>query len=400
MKKRTVTFVRIPSFPIAVERVVSKNLLQRPIVISQGSSARNLCLAVSDEAVAMGIRIGMPLSKARRFCRNLVTMLPNPELYKRATHAIWKIASDYTPLGEPARPGQYYLDMTGSNRLFGGAMPATDTLKARIINELRLPAEAGIATNKLVSRAATFKAYSGTVLEVEHGAEEPFIAPFNVRILPTDERHVTNSLSDLNIEIVKQIREIQLEVLLAAVGPPAFLLYRQARGIDFSPISSPSNSLELTLNEALSEDSIDPEYMEMKIQRMTIEAVFRLESLKSIAQLLTLRLTYSDGSVAVKLHKINFKQNGYAHWIKSSLRLFRVTFTRRIRVRNIEMIFSHLTRSSEQLSLWNNNEKKSENTNPFEARTQPHSSLRMNQALQAVSKLQDRFGKESLKVGV
>jgi len=400
MYKRSVTFIKIPSFPIAVERVVSRTLLKRPVVISQGASARNLCLAVSDEAAAMGIRIGMPLSKARRFCRSLTTMLPNPHLYKRAVNAIWKIASDYTPLGEPARPGQYYLDMTGSNRLFGGAMPATDKIKARIISELRLPAEAGIATNKLVSRAATFGTHSGEVLEVEQGAEEPFIAPFSVTILPSSEKRVSESLSDLNIEIVRQIREIQLEVLLAAVGPSAFSLYRHARGIDFSPISAPSDSPKLTLNEALSEDSIDPEFMEMKIQRMTIEAVFRLELSKSIARTLTLKLTYSDGNVAVRLCKILLTQSGYSHWIERTLRLFRQTFKRRVRIRNIEMIFSQLTRSYEQLSLWstvvpNPKEKKQADTGDQLVNTK-----RMNRALQAVSKLQDRFGKDSLNVGV
>jgi DNA polymerase-4 len=400
MHKRTVTFIKIPSFPIAVERVVSRTLLQRPVVISQGASARNLCLAVSDEAAAMGIRIGMPLSKARRFCRDLTMMQPNPQLYKRATQAIWKIASNYTPLGEPARPGQYYLDMTGSNRLFGGAMPATDMLKTRIISELRLPAEAGIATNKLVSRVATFGAHSGEVLEIEQGAEEPFIAPFSVRILPSSEKRVSQNLSDLNIEIVRQIREIQLEVLLAAVGPPAFSLYRHARGIDFSPISAPSESPRITLNEAFSEDSIDPEFMEMKIQRMTIEAVFRLELSKRIARTLTLKLTYSDGNVAVRRCKTMFDQNTYSHWIERTLRLFRQTFKRMVRVRNIEMIFSQFSQSHEQLSLWSASVPNPKGMEQTDSSKPLINSQRMNRALQAVSKLQDRFGKESLKVGV
>ncbi len=399
MNNRAVTFIKVPSFPIAVERVVSRSLIQRPVVISQGASARNLCLAVSDEAAAMGVRIGMPLSKARRFCRDLDTILPNPQLYQRAAHAIWKIASDYTPLGEPARPGQYYLDMTGSNRLFGGAMPATDRIKARIVKELRLPAEAGIATNKLISRAATFGATSGEVLEVEHGAEEPFIAPFSVRILPTSEKRVSEDLSDLNIEIVRQIKDIQLEVLLAAVGPPAFSLYRQARGIDLSPISAPSASPKLTLSEALSEDSIDPELLEVKIQRMTIEAVYRLEASKSTARILTVRLTYSDGNVVVKLRKIQTQQNSYEYWIEQTLSLFRNAFKRRVRIRNIEMIFSQLTQSYEQLNLWNHRKRKPWLKECLESEITVKNSNRMNRALQAVSKLQERFGKESLKVG-
>ncbi|TKJ40086.1 hypothetical protein CEE37_10130 [candidate division LCP-89 bacterium B3_LCP] len=98
---RSIVFMRIPAFGIAVERACRSGLVERPLVVAPPDSARALVQLVSDEARAAGIRRGMRLNEARRICRDVITLYPNPPLYARAEAAILRILEQYSPCIEP-----------------------------------------------------------------------------------------------------------------------------------------------------------------------------------------------------------------------------------------------------------------------------------------------------------
>ena len=102
-KKRSIVFMGIPTFPIAVERALSSGLKERPIILVKTLNPRSRCLSVSIEARHFGIQTGMSLHDAKRRSRDISVLLPNPSLYKRAMDAIQKVICDFTPLCEPVR---------------------------------------------------------------------------------------------------------------------------------------------------------------------------------------------------------------------------------------------------------------------------------------------------------
>src|SRR5207245_11454457 len=167
---RSVLNVDIAAFPIAVERVIDRGLCGRPVLLAPPGSARARVLVVSQEAAREGVRAGMPLPVALRRCPGAAVLHPNEPLYKRATGAVLALLGGYSPLVEPAAPGQTFLDLTGTARLFGAAQDAAARIRREIETRLRLKPTVGLATSKLVSRVAARGVRPGGVGEVLPGA--------------------------------------------------------------------------------------------------------------------------------------------------------------------------------------------------------------------------------------
>src|SRR5262245_40313163 len=236
---RAILHLDIPAFPVAVERVVSPRLRERPVVVAPSSSTRASILVSSLEARRAGVFRGMPLARASRICRDLIVLPPNEPLYRRASDAILKILNGYSPLLEPAGGGHVFLDMTGTTRLFGRAVDSADRIQREVRQRLRLAATLGVASNKLVSRAAARVIRPGRLYDVFPGSEAPFLAPLDVDLLPGVDLPAREILSEVNIGRVRDLAALDIPHLRLLVGQRAWRLYREARGVDPSPVRPP-----------------------------------------------------------------------------------------------------------------------------------------------------------------
>ncbi|MCF7809968.1 hypothetical protein K9N50_03160 [bacterium] len=387
---RSIVCLKIPAFPIAVERALSKNLIDRPLALARSASPRAGLLSVSAEASAFGVRRGMMLSQAKRSCRDLTVIYPNLPLYKRAMSAIQKITGEYSPLVEPNRLGQNYIDMTGTERLFGKTASVAELIRQRLLKELRLPSEAGLSVNKLVSRVAAFDASQSGLLEVLYGSEEPFMEPHRVNVLPAADRDTRIKLVEFNIQLVQQLKEIKLDLLLQALGPVAFQLSRQALGVDVEPVTPPTVPPRIVLAEELNEDTNEREVIECLIRRLTVEGSFQLSRRRQSASELVMSIYYSDGQVAQNSVRLRICTDNASIWLQTADKLFIRTVTRRVRVRRVELVFTRLSTAAHQLDLWQSG--KDGSSIPI--------SMKSENALRVIEELQTRFGAKTVMYGL
>ncbi len=150
---------------------------------------RATILALSAEAKAAGITRGMPVTKAKKLCPDLILRAPNPRLYARASRALFEILRRYAPVIEPRGYGHAYLDLTGTGRLFGPAVDVARRIQRESAERIGLELAVGSAANKLVSRSASEvvkgisaeplsrRAAKPPLLDVLAGSEAPFLAP-------------------------------------------------------------------------------------------------------------------------------------------------------------------------------------------------------------------------------
>ena len=415
--KKIITFLGIPYFPITVERAFSKRLLKRPIVVSQTTSSRSTCLSASSEAQSLGIRAGMPLYLARRYCRDLTILSPNPQLYLRAMKVVGKVVAEYSPLFEISNSGQCYMDLTGCERLFGNSISVVRLIRKAMIDQFRLSSDAGIAANKLVSRVAAIDANKEGVLEVEAGAEEPFMAPHHVKVLPSVDKAMKPKLSELNLQFVQQIKNIDLETLLLAVGPAALSLSRQAQGIDSTPVISPGKPPEIVFSEDLKNDTNHPDILHSIVKRMTIEGIFTLIRSGKSAGAMNLKLSFCDGREARNTFRTR-RLCQDSTWLKIAENLLKRTLTRRVRIKSLEIVFSRIANAGKQLSLWDDKIEKTDLFSKLQVFTEPNvvtdyttsisaihnwitmkKSLGQDRLLGAMKEISDKYGDKSLNLG-
>jgi DNA polymerase-4 len=207
-------------------------------------------LSASLEARREGVYKGMRLDRAAKFCPELTVLPPDPGLTERAFQALSRKVSQYTPLWEPARPGHIYMDVTGTERLWGRAKDAALRIMREVKGEFRLPGRAGVAGNKMVSSIASRIFPSEGVLDVDPGREFSFMAPLKVDMLPGIGPVRTRVLlEELSITLVRQIAAMDMGGLKLVFGRHAYVMHQRALGIDPTPVYPPS--MEPTVSEEM-----------------------------------------------------------------------------------------------------------------------------------------------------
>jgi DNA polymerase-4 len=211
------------------------------VAVAPTYSERALIFFVSPEARREGIFKGMALEKAMKFCPDLTVLPPNPGLMEKSCRVLAKVVARYTPIWEPSRPGHVYMDVTGTERLWGRAKDAADRIRREIKDRLYLSGTVGVAGNKMVSSIASRIILSEGVLDVDHGQESSFMAPLGVNLLPGI-GHVRRRilLEDLNISLIKEIAAMDMYRLKLVFGGHAYVIHQRALGIDPTPVHPPT----------------------------------------------------------------------------------------------------------------------------------------------------------------
>ena len=93
---------------------------------------------------------------AMRKCSELVFVPPRFDVYREVSNQIQAIFKRYTPLVEPLSLDEAYLDVTDNLKGIRTAWETAKEIRARIYEETRLTASAGISCNKFLAKIASF----------------------------------------------------------------------------------------------------------------------------------------------------------------------------------------------------------------------------------------------------
>ncbi len=349
---RQIIHLTVASFPIAVERVVHSELRGRPIVVAPPGSARSVVLALSSEAGDAGVRKGMILSKAMKYCRNLTVLPPNEPLYTRASRAIYRVLEGFSPLLEPSGYGHAYLDITGSIRLFGPARDTAWNAQKEIRRQLRLEASLGIASNKMVSKIASEAIRTSGLQDVPCGKESSFLSPLPVRVLPGVGFQTERLLEELNLRIIHDIAATKLEHLTLAFGRSGYTLHQHALGIDNTPVRPARAVPAVDCEETLVEDSNEYELLKRSLFNICDDAGKELRQRKQCAGRMELRIRFTDQQEKERSLKMIPSVQSSAILFGRALPALNLILNRRTRVRSMHLHLTELSAGLVQMELF------------------------------------------------
>lgn len=351
--ERDVLHLAVPAFPIALARLSEPVLRGRPVAVAPGHSARALIQCVSSEARADGVEEGMSVRRARQFCPALSLLPPDPAVLSRGTGELLALFSRYTPVTEPARPGHFFLDLTGSRRLLGPGRDAAMRLEREIAGQLGLHANVGVAGNKLVSRIAAGCLDKPGICDVLRGSEAGFIAPLPVGVLPGVGRaRQALLLQELNLRRIEEVAALGIVPLRLAFGAFAPLLHQRARGIDPSPVQPPRRSPQVSEESVLPRAENDDAWLLAELCRLVEECGRRLRRQGRGARRLILTVTYADGMSRQAVASPETPLCGDLELFPVAEELFERAGRRRLRVRSMRFDCGRLAAPDRQLDLF------------------------------------------------
>jgi DNA polymerase IV len=382
--ERHIIHLHVPAFPIAVARIGEPSLRERPVVVAPTHRERAVVFSVSSEARQEGIFRGMALGQARNRCPGLTVISPDPARTECACRHLSELASAYTPLWEPERPGNIYLDLTGTERLWGRARDTAQRLQREIDHRLRLPAAIGVAANKLVSGIASRILPAEEVLDVQPGNEATFMAPLKVGMVPgIDQAQQKLLLEELNISRVRQLAVLDAPNLKLIFGMQAVVIRQRALGIDPTPVYAKADTPVVSEEVSLVPDENDDHALRGALYRLVEHGARRLRAQALFPRRTMLLIRYADQQQSRRQVRLSPPSLWEFELYAPLEKLFLKACTRRVRVRFMKVWF------------WD-----------FSSRLQPSlfpeispGAERKSRMIKAMDQIRGRYGEEAIWVG-
>lgn len=235
-RKASIVHINITDFAAAVAIAKQPRLADRPFAIALEGSARNVIITTSRKAWQEGIRVGMPVTTAQRMLPDLQVLPPDTQSAAQADSAIAMLVASYSPDIQCDKGGHVYLDMKGTDRLFGPVLDSALRIRKDIREHLGLEGAVAVASNKLVAKIGTRAIRPCGLAHIREGEEASFLASQDVSLLSGVGPVIARLLRVAGITQIGQIAALDDNQVLAFLGRRGLALRDAARGLDTSPL--------------------------------------------------------------------------------------------------------------------------------------------------------------------
>jgi len=261
---RTILHADMDAFYASVEQRDRPELRGRPVVVG-GKGARGVVAAASYEARRFGVHSAMPSAQARKLCPEAVFVRGDMARYGAESRRIFEVFRRFTPLVEGLSLDEAFLDVTGTERLFGPACELGHQLRDAVREETGLAVSVGIAPVKMVAKIASDAAKPDGLLEVRADDVRAFLAPLPVGRIwgvgPVAQRR----FEAMGVHTVGDLMEADAARLERALGGWGLDVAQLARGEDLREVDPYREPVSYSEENTFSDDVSDRRKLERTI---------------------------------------------------------------------------------------------------------------------------------------
>jgi DNA polymerase-4 len=339
----SIVHLNVADFPAAVAAAKDRSLADKVFVIAGSSAGRAIVLGLSPRARGEGLFPGMALAQAQERVRGLILVPPDPGACARASEAMEALAAPYAPLIQNDSGGHLYLDLSGTERLFGPALDCAVRVRNEIAEALHIEPELAVARNKLVAKVAARSIRPSGIAGIREGDEASFLAPQDARLLPGVGPAIARILAVTGLQEIGEIALLSDGEALALFGKRGLALRDAARGLDSSPVE-PGRLRERALRRRaeFAEDTIEAPIVRAALIALVEDAGLELRKSLLAARRVRVGLSYSDGFRAEAEESSRRALLLDTELIVAADRAFSRAATRRVRFRSLGLELADL----------------------------------------------------------
>lgn len=250
--QRVIFHIDMDAFFASVEQRDNPELRGRPVVVG-GSSARGVVAAASYEARRFGVHSAMPGFQARKLCPHAVFVTPRMSVYREVSATIMSVFHRYSPLVEPLSVDEAFLDMSGTEGLYGAPEDVALRIKREVYDAVALTASVGVGTSKLLAKVASSHQKPDGLTVVAPGEERRFLSPLPIGVIPGVGPKLQSKLEAIGVRRVGDVSEGRLAELQRLLGNRAHRFVETCYGRDAREVKAQrqrkSMSVERTLTK-------------------------------------------------------------------------------------------------------------------------------------------------------
>jgi len=380
---RTIFHLDMDAFFVSVEELFDPSLKGKPVVVGGRPNQRGVVSAASYAARKFGVHSAMPLRTAYQLCPHAIFVDGHPDRYRELSGRVREVLDSFSPSVSMASIDEAYLDVTGTERLYGPPLAAAQKLHERIKERTQLNCSIGIAASRLVAKVSSDQAKPNGVLWVMPGLEAQFLAPLEVRRIPGVGKVMEKNLHAMGIRKVGDLVALDVKCLEEKFGKWGLALAGKSIGADAggwfdSEVGASEDPKSISHEHTYGEDTKDRNQLDASIAQLTEMVARRLREHGLWTRTVQLKLRYTDFSTFTRAHTLDHATQMDTDILAQIRALFARHWTGKpIRLLGVQA--GNLTRDEGQLSLLG--QEKSD---------------RWRRALGAADAMRDRYGDGSV----
>lgn len=195
-----------------------------------------IILAKSVPAKKYHIKTGESVTEALRKCPDLVLVPPNYNLYQKSSSAFIHILKQYSPIVEQYSIDEAFMDMTGTEVLFGDPYQTANDIKERIHKELGFTVNIGVSNNKVLAKMASDFKKPDKVHTLWLSEIKEKMWPLSVKELFFVGRATFQKLRNLGIRTIGELAQTDLSIIKSHFGKYGEVIWSFANGIDVTAV--------------------------------------------------------------------------------------------------------------------------------------------------------------------
>lgn len=150
---RTILHCDMNNFYASVECMLDPSIRNYPVAVCGSVEERHgIVLAKNYKAKAYDIKTGEAVWQAKQKCKDLIVVPPHYEEYIKYSKLARSIYSRYTDQVEPYGMDECWLDISGTENIFGSPEYVANEIKETIKFELGLTISVGVSFNKVFAK--------------------------------------------------------------------------------------------------------------------------------------------------------------------------------------------------------------------------------------------------------
>lgn len=287
--------VDLDAFYAAVEQRDRPELAGKPVIVGAAPGHRGVVSTCSYEARAFGVHSAQPISEAARLCPEGIFLPVRMDRYIEVSRQVMEVLAAFTPDVRQISVDEAFLDMTGTEGLWGPPREAAMRLKAEIRIRTGLTISVGAAENRYIAKIASgFRKPDGLTI-VPAGEEEDFMSRLPLEKLWGAGEKTQERFRELGIRGIPQLRAIGKAGLTALFGNAGgAFLYAAACGRDPGIFRTEAGSRSMSTERTFGRDISDPEVLESLLLGMAQEIALRAWREGARSRTVFIKLRYSD----------------------------------------------------------------------------------------------------------
>ena len=288
--------VDLDAFFASVEQLDNPHLRGKPVIVGAiPGHKRGVVAAASYEARKFGVHSAMPIDQAYSLCPQGIYLPSNMRRYREKSQEVMAIFGEFSPDVQQMSIDEAFIDLTGTQRLFGPPEETAQMVKRRVLEATGLTVSVGLASNRYVAKIASGMSKPDGFFYVPTGQEQAFMESLPLKKVWGVGEKTLAKLYSHGIHTVQEALKTPLPVLEGFLGEASGqFLYKAVRGMEAATFRDAPQSRSISAENTYEENLTDRYTIGTALMDLSQNVIFRLMKEDWKSKTVCIKIRYYD----------------------------------------------------------------------------------------------------------